>query len=134
MQRYHSDKAGCFVRGWDVGRSLLGGMMCIFCRIIKGEASGEIVYRDEMVTAFRDINPKAPTHILVVPNKHIRSLAYVEPKDTLLLGRLLQVAKDLADREGIERSGYRLVMNCGYGAGQVVNHLHLHLLGGWDMG
>jgi histidine triad (HIT) family protein len=108
--------------------------MCVFCRIVKREASGEIVYQDEEVTAFRDINPKAPTHILVVPNKHIRSLAYVEPEDTLLLGRLLQVAKGLADQEGIVSSGYRLFMNCGYGAGQVVNHLHLHLLGGWDMG
>jgi histidine triad (HIT) family protein len=67
-----------------------------------------------------------------VPNKHIRSLAHAAPEDTLLLGRLLQVAKDLADQEGIERSGYRLVMNCGYGAGQVVHHLHVHLLGGWD--
>lgn len=108
--------------------------MCIFCRIVKGEASGEIVYQDEEVTAFRDINPKAPTHILVVPNKHIRSLAYAEPEDTLLLGRLLQVAKDLADQQGIRSSGYRLVMNCGSGAGQVVHHLHLHLLGGWGMG
>ena len=106
--------------------------MCIFCQIVKGEASSEIVYQDEEGTAFRDIHPKAPTHILVVPNKHIRSLAYVAPEDTLLLGRLLQVAKDLADQEGIERSGYRLVMNCGYGAGQVVHHLHVHLLGGWD--
>jgi histidine triad (HIT) family protein len=108
--------------------------MCIFCRIIKGEASSKIVHQDEEVTAFCDINPQAPTHILVVPNKHIRSLAYVETEDTHLLGRLLQVAKDLAEQEGIERSGYRLVMNCGYSAGQVVNHLHFHLLGGWDMG
>lgn len=108
--------------------------MCVFCRIVKGEASGEIVYQDEEVTAFRDINPKAPTHILVVPNKHIRSLAYVQPEDTVLLGRLLQVARDLADQEGIRSSGYRLIMNCGYGAGQVVNHLHLHLLGGWEWG
>jgi histidine triad (HIT) family protein len=107
--------------------------MCIFCRIVKGEARGEIVYQDEEVTAFRDIHPKAPTHILVVPNKHIRSLTYAEPDDTLLLGRLLQVAKDLAEQEGIAGSGYRLVMNCGYGAGQVVNHLHFHLLGGWSM-
>ena len=106
--------------------------MCVFCRIVRGEASGEIVYQDEEVTAFREISPRAPTHILVVPNKHIRSLAYVEPEDTLLLGQLLQVAKDLAEQEGIVSSGYRLVMNCGYGAGQVVNHLHLHLLGGWD--
>ncbi len=108
--------------------------MCVFCRIVKGETTSEIVYQDEEVTAFRDINPKAPTHILVVPNKHIRSLAYVEPEDTLLLGRLLQVAKALADQEGIGRTGYRLIMNCGYGAGQIVHHLHLHLLGGWDMG
>ena len=105
--------------------------MCTFCRIVKGQASSEIVYQDEEVTAFRDVHPKAPTHILIVPNKHIRSLAYAEPEDTLLLGRLLQVARDLADQEGIESSGYRLIMNCGYGAGQVVNHLHLHLLGGW---
>jgi histidine triad (HIT) family protein len=105
--------------------------MCVFCRIVKGQASSEIVYQDEEVTAFRDINPRAPTHILVVPNKHIRSLTYVEPEDTFLLGRLLQVARDLAEQEGIVGSGYRLIMNCGYGAGQVVHHLHLHLLGGW---
>jgi histidine triad (HIT) family protein len=107
--------------------------MCVFCRIVKGEASSEIVYQDEEVTAFRDIHPRAPTHILIVPNKHIRSLAYAEPEDTLLLGRLLQVARDLAEQEGIESSGYRLIMNCGYGAGQVVHHLHLHLLGGWHL-
>lgn len=105
--------------------------MCIFCRIIQGEAPGEIVYRDEEVTAFRDINPKAPVHILVVPNKHIHSLAHAEPEDTLLLGQLLQVAKSLAEQEGIASSGYRLLMNCGQGAGQIVYHLHLHLLGGW---
>jgi len=105
--------------------------MCVFCRIVKGQASGEIVYQDEEVTAFRDINPRAPTHILVVPNKHIRSLTYVEPEDTFLLGRLLQVARDLAEQEGIVSRGYRLIMNCGYGAGQVVHHLHFHLLGGW---
>lgn len=105
--------------------------MCIFCRIIQGEAPGEIVYRDKEVTAFRDINPKAPVHILVVPNKHIHSLAHAEPEDTLLLGQLLQVAKSLAEQEGIANSGYRLLMNCGQGAGQIVYHLHLHLLGGW---
>ncbi len=105
--------------------------MCIFCRIIRGEAPGEIVYQDKEVTAFRDINPKAPVHILVVPNKHIHSLAYAEPGDTLLLGRLLQVARDLAEKEGLGNTGYRLLMNCGRGAGQIIYHLHLHLLGGW---
>jgi len=108
--------------------------MCVFCRIVRGEAEGEIVYQDKEVTAFRDIHPKAPVHILVVPNKHIHSLAYAEPEDTLLLGQLLQVAKSLAEQEGIANSGYRLLMNCGQGAGQMINHLHLHLLGGWGRG
>jgi len=106
---------------------------CIFCKIIQGEARGDIVYRDESVTAFRDIHPVAPTHILIVPNQHIASLNEVLPEDEPVMGRLFSAARILADQEGISESGYRLIMNTGPHAGQVVFHLHLHLIGGQPM-
>jgi histidine triad (HIT) family protein len=106
---------------------------CLFCRIVAGIDSAEIVYRDDEITAFRDVRPRAPTHILVVPNRHVASLDAVEPGDATLLGGLLLVAKVLAEAEGI-RDGYRLVVNTGPGAGQSVFHLHMHLLGGRELG
>jgi histidine triad (HIT) family protein len=103
---------------------------CTFCRIVNGKAPAEILYQDDLVTAFRDIHPQAPTHVLVVPNRHIGTVAAVSADDAELLGHLFTVANRLADEEGIARSGYRLVINNGPQAGQSVNHLHLHLLGG----
>jgi histidine triad (HIT) family protein len=106
---------------------------CVFCKIIAGQAPGEIVYRDQWVTAFRDIRPLAPTHILIVPNKHLPSVNEVQAEDEPVLGRLFTVARQLAEQEGIAQSGYRLIVNTGPHSGQMVFHLHMHLLGGQRM-
>lgn len=103
---------------------------CIFCRIVDGTARAEVVFRDGQVTAFRDIHPAAPKHILVVPNKHIPSLNAITPEDETVLGHLFSVVKQIAEQEGIAEDGYRLIINTGTYAGQVVPHLHLHILGG----
>jgi len=104
---------------------------CLFCRIIRREIPATIVREDEHTLAFRDIDPKAPTHILVIPKTHVASLN--EASDAPMLGRLLLAARDLAKAEGIESSGYRTVVNTGGDAGQTVHHVHLHLLGGRSM-
>ena len=106
---------------------------CIFCKIISGEIPGTIVYRDEEATAFRDINPVAPTHILIVPNRHIESVSTLEVGDERLMGHLFTVARQLADEEGIDQGGYRLISNTGPNGGQTVPHLHVHLIGGQKM-
>jgi len=106
---------------------------CIFCKIINGEMPGTIVYKDAEVTAFRDINPVAPAHLLIVPNKHIASVNEVLPEDEPVLGRLFTLARKLAEQEGIDEKGYRLIVNTGAHAGQVVFHLHMHLMGGQRM-
>jgi len=106
---------------------------CIFCRIARGEAPANILYQDDDVTAFRDLHPQAPVHILIVPNRHIAGVAQVAPEDAALLGKLLVVARRLAEQEGIV-NGYRLVVNNGLQAGQSVFHLHVHLLGGRQLG
>ena len=100
---------------------------CLFCRIVRGEIPARIVREDEHTVAFRDIDPKAPTHILVIPKEHVASLD--EARDPALVGRLMLVAGEIAKSEGIT-NGYRTVVNCGPDAGQSVFHLHLHLLGG----
>jgi len=102
---------------------------CIFCRIVRGEAPARIVYQDEDVTAFHDLHPRAPVHILIVPNRHIVGVAGVKPEDGALLGKLFLVARRVAEEEGVV-DGYRLVVNNGRRAGQSVFHLHVHLLGG----
>jgi histidine triad (HIT) family protein len=106
---------------------------CVFCKIIAGEIPSQQIYRDEQVTAFRDIHPAAPTHILIVPNRHIASINALAPEDEQLVGHMFAVAGQLAEQEGISDSGYRLIVNTGPDAGQVVFHLHLHLLGGHRM-
>jgi histidine triad (HIT) family protein len=106
---------------------------CIFCKIVKDEAAASIVYRDEQVTAFRDIHPVAPTHILIVPNRHIGSVSELTSGDEGLAGHLLTVAGQLAAREGIAQSGYRIITNTGANGGQTVFHLHVHLIGGQPM-
>ena len=102
----------------------------IFSKIIRKEIPADIVYQDELVTAFRDINPQAPTHILIVPNKLIPTVNDVTAEDELALGRLFTVAKRVAEQEGIAESGYRLLVNCNRDAGQEVYHLHMHAMGG----
>ncbi len=108
-------------------------MPCIFCKIIDGEAKADIVYRDQHVTAFRDIQPVAPTHILIVPNRHIESVNQAEGFDTLALGHLFLAARHIAEMENIQPGGYRLIVNTGPDGGQTVFHLHMHLLGGRRM-
>lgn len=107
---------------------------CVFCKIIANELPSQKLYQDQSITAFRDINPVATTHILVVPNKHIPSTNELAAEDEKLVGRLFTVARQLAEEEGIEESGYRLIINTGPDAGQEVFHLHLHLIGGRQMG
>lgn len=109
-------------------------MSTIFSRIIAGELPADIVFQDDRVTAFRDINPQAPTHILIVPNKEIPSAKDVTEADEAVLGHMLVVARQVAEQEGIAASGYRLLINCGEHAGQEVYHLHIHLLGGRPLG
>ena len=109
-------------------------MSTIFDRIIKGELPADIVYRDELVTAFRDINPLAPTHILIVPNQAIPTVNDLTDDDEATAGRLLLAAAKIAAQEGIAEGGYRLIINCNRDGGQEVYHLHLHLLGGRRMG
>lgn len=106
---------------------------CIFCKIVKGEMEATILYQDEQVTAFRDIRPVAPTHILVVPNKHIASVNDVSSEDEPLLGHLFTIAQKIASQEGISTDGYRLIVNTGAHGGQIVFHLHMHLMGGQRM-
>jgi histidine triad (HIT) family protein len=104
---------------------------CLFCRIVKGEIPADIVARTDDAIAFRDISPKAPTHILVIPKEHVASLD--EVADAMDLGSLMRLAREAAKQEGIGGSGYRVVINTGDDGGQTVNHLHLHVLGGRRM-
>ncbi len=109
-------------------------MPTLFERIIGGEIPAKFVYRDERVVAFRDIHPRAPTHVLIVPIKPIATADDVRPEDEALLGHLLVVASQIARSEGIADGGYRIIINCREHAGQEVYHLHLHLLGGKPLG
>ncbi len=106
----------------------------IFSKIIRREIPADIVYEDELVTAFRDISHQAPTHVLIIPNKLIPTVNDVTTEDELVLGRLFTVAKKIAKAEGINESGYRLIMNCKDDAGQEVYHIHMHLVGGRKLG
>ena len=103
-------------------------MDCIFCKIIKKEAPAEIVFENDQVVAFKDINPKAPIHILIVPKKHIVSINHIEKEDKTLLGELFLAAKKIAKEKNLE--GYKLLINVGRKGGQIIDHLHLHLLSG----
>jgi histidine triad (HIT) family protein len=103
---------------------------CIFCKIVGGQIPSKRVMEDEHLIAFRDIQPAAPVHVLVVPRRHVASLAQLAEGDVELAGRLLRAAAEVARQEGIEESGYRVVANTGAHGGQTVDHLHLHVLGG----
>lgn len=106
----------------------------IFSKIIRREISADVVYQDELVTAFRDIAPQAPSHILIIPNVLIPSMNDVTREHEATLGRMMTVAAKIAQREGIAENGYRLILNCNKDAGQVVYHIHMHLLGGRALG
>ncbi len=106
----------------------------IFTKIINREIDAKIVYQDDFVTAFYDISPQAKVHILIIPNKFIPTVNHIENEDEQLIGKLFTVARDLAKKEGIDQSGFRLVMNCNKDSGQEVFHIHLHLIGGEKLG
>ena len=108
-------------------------MDCIFCKIINKSLPTELLYEDDQVLAFKDIQPKAPVHALIIPKKHIHSLNESETADLTLLGKLLHTAKELAQQMGHDKNGYRVVMNIGQEGGQTVHHIHLHLLAGRQM-
>jgi histidine triad (HIT) family protein len=109
-------------------------MDCIFCKIVAGEIPATILYNGKEVLAFRDIHPVAPTHVLVIPKRHIPSLANLSEADLVTVMEMIKVAYQLAKEEGITENGYRLVINSGKQGGQLVPHLHLHLLGGRQLG
>ena len=106
---------------------------CIFCKIVAGERPAQIVYQDEQVTAFRDIHPVAPVHILIVPNRHIDSVNELSQSDEPLAGCLFTVARQIAKEQGVDGDGYRLVVNTGWQGGQTVFHMHIHLIAGRQM-
>lgn len=107
---------------------------CIFCKIVAGEIPATKVFEDEHALAFRDLDPKAPTHVLVIPRKHITGMTSIEPEDEATVGHLFSVAAAVAKSEGIVRSGFRAIVNSGPDAGQSVYHLHMHVIGGRAMG
>lgn len=103
---------------------------CLFCKIARGEIPSDIVYQNDEVIAFRDQNPQAPTHVLVIPRKHISTVNDLTAEDKDVVGEMLLAAKAVAAQDGLAEDGYRLIMNCNKGAGQTVFHIHLHVLGG----
>jgi histidine triad (HIT) family protein len=107
---------------------------CLFCRIVNGDIPGAIVYEDDRLVAFKDINPQAPMHVLIVPRRHIATLNDLTPEDDGLIGEMVRRAAALAGEQGYAESGYRTVLNCNEGAGQSVFHIHLHVLGGRRLG
>jgi histidine triad (HIT) family protein len=109
-------------------------MPCVFCEIVAGRVPSRIVHQDDQVVAFHDVNPQAPTHVLLVPHRHISSLLELSPEDDGIVGRLVRRARELAGELGLASRGFRLVFNCGDDAGYSVYHVHLHLLGGRTFG
>ena len=107
---------------------------CLFCKIVAGEIPAEIIYESELAIAFRDVNPKAPTHVLIIPRQHIATINDLKAEDQATVGDMYLAAKAIAAAEGLAEDGYRVVMNCNEAAGQTVFHIHLHLLGGRDFG
>ena len=103
---------------------------CIFCKIIKGEIPAEIVWQDEKIFAFKEIHPLAPTHILIIPRKHIPSIVELQDEDEQLMGKIIMTAKMIAEKQGISQNGYKLLFRVGHHGGQEVPHIHLHLIGG----
>lgn len=107
---------------------------CIFCKIIKGEILSSKVYEDEEVLAFNDINPAAPVHILVIPKKHITSLATMEDGEEIIISKIYKIINEIAENQGFKDNGYRVIVNCGKDGGQEVGHLHFHILAGKQLG
>ena len=106
---------------------------CLFCKIRDGDIQGDIVFEDDNVLAFNDVNPQAPVHVLIIPKIHISTVNDIEAGDEAIMGKLFSAAKVIASQQGISDDGYRLVVNCNEKAGQTVFHIHMHLLGGRNM-
>jgi histidine triad (HIT) family protein len=107
---------------------------CVFCQIVRGEKPAEFVYQDESLVVFKDIRPHAPVHLLVVPRKHIRSVNDLTEEDRDIVSEMIFRAKEVAREHGVSTSGYKVLFNIERGGGQVIFHLHMHLLGGWESG
>lgn len=107
---------------------------CVFCKIIKGEIPSTKVYEDEEILAFNDINPAAPIHVLIIPKKHIESLAHMNEEDEIIISKIYKIINKIAKEQGFKDRGYRVIVNCGKDGGQEVNHLHFHLLAGRQLG
>ena len=107
---------------------------CLFCKIKDGELDADVIFESDTAIAFRDINPQAPTHVLIIPRQHVATINDLDSEHQMMVGRLFTAAKEIAEQEGIAEEGYRVVMNCNEGAGQSVFHIHLHLLGGRGFG
>lgn len=107
---------------------------CVFCGMSDGKLNVDLLYQDDQIIAVRDISPRAPTHIVIIPRKHVISLAYAGGRTSAILGRMFIIAEEMARREGITVSGYRLIVNQGPDSGQEIEHLHMHLLGGSPRG
>jgi histidine triad (HIT) family protein len=105
---------------------------CLFCKIANGQMDTEFIYENERLVVFRDINPHAPVHLLIVPKRHIRSINDLAPGDGDILAEMIMTAKEMAKKENVNESGYKLLFNVEKGGGQVIFHLHLHLIGGWN--
>ena len=105
---------------------------CLFCKIINKEQNADIIFEDAKFIAIKDIAPKAPIHILIIPKKHIHSINHLEEEDKELIGELFLLAKQVAKEQEISETGYKLIFNVGRGGGQIIDHIHLHLLGGWQ--
>ena len=107
---------------------------CLFCKVLAGDIPADIIYESETAIGFRDINPQAPTHVLIIPRKHIATINEIAGEDQSIVGSLYSAAREIAASEGLTDEGYRAVMNCNEAAGQTVFHIHLHLLGGRPLG
>ncbi|MCG6937229.1 MAG: histidine triad nucleotide-binding protein [Gammaproteobacteria bacterium] len=107
---------------------------CLFCKIRDGDIPADIVYQDDAVVAFNDVNPVAPVHVLLIPKKHISTVNDVSAKEEAIMGKLFSAAKNIAEQLGVSDDGYRLVVNCNANAGQVIFHIHMHMLAGRNMG
>ncbi|RZB30095.1 MAG: histidine triad (HIT) family protein [Desulfobacteraceae bacterium Eth-SRB1] len=105
---------------------------CIFCKIVNGETPTKFLFENDTLVVFKDINPEAPTHLLIVPRKHIRCINNLTEEDREIVSEIVMTGRDMAKKEGISESGFKLLFNVEKGGGQVIFHLHLHLLGGWE--
>ena len=128
----HDNTRRCDYIGAGRCKRVIGDGDCLFCKIINGDIPTEFLFKDERIVVFRDINPEAPVHLLIVPVKHIRSVNDLKDEDQSIIACMMMTAKEMAKKEGIAASGYKLFINVEKGGGQFIFHLHMHLIGGWE--